>query len=78
MVFITEILNGSSLVGNSLRELMGVDPKIEEIEIGVPQGSCLGLLLFLIFIIDLLPAIENSKTSLYGDNSSICRCPKDL
>ena len=39
MVFKMESLNDSSLVGSSLRELMGVDPKIEEIGIGVPQSS---------------------------------------
>ena len=54
----------------------GVDSKIGEIEIGVPQGSFLGPLLFLVFINDLSLAIKNSKTSLYADDTSIYLCPK--
>ena len=46
-----------------LTRVNGVDSKIEEIEIGVPQGSCFGLLLFLVFINDLPLAIKNSTSS---------------
>ena len=56
----------------------GTDSKIEEIDIGVPQGSCLGPLLFLVYINDLPIAIKNSKTSRYADDTSIYRCSKDM
>ena len=56
----------------------GFDSKIEEIEIGVPQGSCLGPLLFLVYINDLSLAIKNAKTSMYADDTSLYLCSKDI
>ena len=38
----------------------GVNSKTEDIDVGVPQGSCLGPLLFLIYINDLPQAVQNS------------------
>ena len=48
------------------------DLKAEDITIGVPEDSCLGPLLFLIYINVLALAITNSNTSMYADDSSIC------
>ena len=56
----------------------GVDSQIENINIGVPQGSCLGPLLFLAYINDLPRAIKNSTTSMYADDTSLCFQSKDL
>ena len=56
----------------------GVDSKIGDIEIGVPQGSCLGPLLFLIFINDLPQAVQDSIVSMYADDTSLCYQSHDL
>ena len=56
----------------------GVDSKTEEIDIEVPQGSCLGPLLFLVYINDLSLVVKNSKATMYTDDTSIYRCYKDM
>ena len=56
----------------------GVDSQIENISIGVPQGSCFGPLLFLVYINDLPRAVKNSTTSMYADDTSLCFKSKDL
>ena len=56
----------------------GVDSKIETIETGVPQGSCLGSLLFLLYINNLSYALNTSSVSMYTDNTNLCSRSKDL
>ena len=49
----------------------GISSKTECIGVGVPQGSCLGPLLFLIHINDLPQAVQNSAVSMYADTTSL-------
>ena len=50
----------------------GVASNIQDLEVGVPQGSCLGPLLFLIYINDLPLAVQGSTASMYADDTSLC------
>ena len=56
----------------------GVDSEIEDIEVGVPQGSYFGPLLFFVYINDLLQAVQDSNVSMYSDESSLCYQSNDL
>ena len=49
----------------------GIDSKTERIEVGVPQGSCLGPLFFLVYINDLPCAVKRSNTSMYADDTTL-------
>ena len=50
----------------------GVSSELGDIKVGVQQGSCLGPLLFLIFINDLPQAVQGSNISMYADDTSLC------
>ena len=50
--------------------------KIQSIEIGVPQDSCLGFLLFLLYINDLPFALREAHATIYADDTTIS-CSSD-
>ena len=56
----------------------GVDSLIGKIEIGVPLGSCLGPLLFLIYMTDLPKDVQCSNVFMYADDTSLCLKSKDI
>ena len=47
----------------------GCDSRIQSISLGVPQGSCLGPLLFSVYINDLPMVINNAKVYVYADDT---------
>ena len=49
----------------------GIDSKTERIDVAVPQGSCLGPLLFLVYINDIPCAVKKSTTSMYADDTTL-------
>ena len=56
----------------------GVESETGDIEVGVPHGSYLGPLLFLIYINDLPLALQDSNVSMYADDTCLCYQSNDM
>ena len=56
----------------------GAHTSVQEIKIGVPQGSCLGPLLFLIYINDLPRALKISRMSVFADDTCLYHQSSDI
>ena len=52
-------------------EVRGTASSQNEMSLGVPQGSILGPLLFLIYIDDIVDVIKNSKITMYADGTTL-------
>ena len=61
------LLNPISQIVINFAGLMVLN-QTRDIEVEVPQGSCLGPLLFLIYINDLPLALQDSNVSMYADD----------
>ena len=55
----------------------GIIFNVENIAFGVPLGSCLGPLLFLLYVNDLPFALKCSKVTMYADDTSLAHSAKD-
>ena len=49
-----------------------------DVLVGVPQGSILGLLLFIIFLNDVTEVISSAKIIKYADDTVIYAADKDI
>ena len=56
---------------NQIVSINGVESELTELKHGVPQGSVLGHLLFLIYINDLNTCISNSKVYHFADDTNL-------
>ena len=53
---------------------LGATSSKKTVSSGVPQGSILGPILFLLYVNDLPDAVENSKVACFADDTKIFRC----
>ena len=63
---------------NSLLLWMGKKSELHPINTGVPQGSVLGPLFFLLYINDITNCINDGKTTLFADDTSLLLRDKNL
>ena len=55
----------------------GLHSKARKVTCGIPQGSCLGPLLFIIYLNDLEECLQSSRASIYADDTSLTIASSD-
>ena len=58
--------------------LNGVSSGLDDINCGVPQGSCLGSLLLLIYINDLPFSLQGSQVTMYADDTTLSHSSRNI
>ena len=58
--------------------IKGFDSELLDVKCGVPQGSTLGPLLFLLYINDLRFCLQNSNVSHFADDTCLTHANKDI
>ena len=56
----------------------GVSSGLDDINCGVPQGSCLGPLLFMIYINDLPFSLQSCQVTMYADDTTLSHSSKNI
>ena len=67
-----------SYLSNHKQYCKGVESELMDISIAVTRGSCLGPLLFFLYIIVLPQAVKNSTVAMYADDTSISYRSDDI
>ena len=58
--------------------LNGKKSKAREVQCGIPQGSCLGPLLFIIYLNDFERSLKFSKVNIYADDTNVTIASNDI
>ena len=56
----------------------GVSSGLDDINCGAPQGSCLGPLLFLIYINEIPFSLQSSQVTMYADDTALSHSSKNI
>ena len=70
-------MNGLNLIENNV-SINSYDSKLADVKSGVPQGSVLGSLLFLVHINDLSQALKFCKVDQFADDTNLTHFSKSV